>query len=117
MQGEQGAYAPRAPLSKRFLAGLVGPPFFVGTRATAGAVRTATRPARSTSARSAPTGTALAHLLELLLLLVGQDLGELAIDILLQLVELLLLLVRQFQLVLQECRQDHAGLRRAKPTS
>src|SRR5260370_36912939 len=110
MQGEQGAHAPRAPLSKRFLAGLVGPPFFIGTRASAWAIWAAW----AAPTWSAPAGTTLTHLLELLLLLVGQDLGELAIDVLLQLVELLLLLVRQFQLVLQERRQDHAGLRRAE---
>src|SRR5262249_44677611 len=59
------------------------------------------------------TGTAaLPHLLDLFLLLVGEDLRELIVGFLLQLVQLLLLLGGQFQLLLEEGRQNLAGLRR-----
>src|SRR5262249_43518722 len=56
---------------------------------------------------------ALAHLLEVLHLLLGQDLGELGVGLLLQRLQLFLLLVGQAELVLDVGRQKLVGGRGA----
>ena len=64
-----------------------------------------------TSWRPKSAGSTLAHLLELLLLVVGQNLGELAVNFLLKVLDLLLLLGAQFQPFAQKPGQDFAWLR------
>src|SRR5205823_5981865 len=67
------------------------------------ATAAAARPAKAAGPAAAE---ALTHFLELLLLLVGQDLFEFAVDVFLQCREQLLLLVRQVQLFLEEGGQE-----------
>src|SRR5205823_1661042 len=77
--------------------------------------RTAPAPPEPAGAEAArpPRAAAAERLLELLALLLREELREPAIDILLQLVQLLLLVVRQLQPVPLERRQHLAGLGRA----
>src|SRR5205823_604580 len=88
-----------APRAARSPAALTGPAPFAARRAT----RTTT---------GAAAAEALLHVLELLLLLVGEDLGQPAVHLLLQFLHLLFLFGRQLQRVLKERRHDLAGLRR-----
>src|SRR5437763_562781 len=80
----------------------------VGARAAAGSRRTKTAGTHRTKA--ARPYRATAHALEPLLLLLGKNLLQLAVNLLLQLLQSLPLLRRQVQLLLQVWRQDHAGL-------
>src|SRR5205085_9112684 len=56
------------------------------------------------------TAAALLHVLELLLLLVGENLRQLAVHFLLQVLEPLLLLVGQFERFLGSRRKNHTRL-------
>src|SRR6516164_9803871 len=89
----------------------------VWTVRTSGTARTtrATRPSAGTAATEH-----VLHILELLLLVVGKNLAELAVDVLLKFLEFLLLLVSQLQPILDGGRENLAGLGRpseaAEPT-
>src|SRR5947208_1727996 len=74
-------------------------------------------PAGAALGRTEATGTAVADFLELLLLLVREDLVKLAVHLLLQIIELCLLSGVEVQLLLEEDRQDLAGLRRTAETA
>src|SRR5262245_2759713 len=88
---------------RRWVASLVST--FIATLAAALAptFTSATSPAKPTAA----TGAVL-QILQLLLLILGEDLGELVVHVLLQRLNLLLLVVGQFQLRRQEGGHDLA---------
>jgi hypothetical protein len=62
------------------------------------------------AARPSAAAAALAHLLELLLLVGGEDLCQLGVDFFLQLLDLRLLIGVEIELILQGGRKDLAGL-------
>jgi hypothetical protein len=64
------------------------------------------------AARSSAAAAALAHLLELLLLVGGQDLCQFGIDLFLEFLDLRLLIGGEIELILQGGRKDLAGLGR-----
>src|SRR5438874_2198140 len=74
-------------------------------------------PAGPALRRAEAAGTTVADFLELLLLLLREDFVKLAVNLLLQIIELCLLSGVEVQLVLEERRQDLAGLGRAAKTT